>query len=266
MFRVKLSVFYAMVMGLLMLSACSTAVVDRTLGMTPNAIYEEAKEEMANIQWDKAIILLEKLEGRASGTLLSQQASLDKAYAQYKTGEPAQAISTLERFIKLNPASPALDYALYLKGVVTFNENLGFFSSISRQDLSERDPKASKESFAYFKELVDRFPDSQYAEDARQRMNYIVRSLAQYEVHVARYYFKRGAYVSAIGRAQTAISDFRDVPAIEEAIYILYKSYDALGMVQLRDDALRVLSSTYPRSEFLLNGGKKNTDPWWKMW
>ncbi len=168
--------------------------------------------------------------------------------------------------MKLHPASPAMDYALYLKGIINFNSDLGMFSNITRQDLAERDQKASKESFEAFKELVTRFPDSRYSPDARQRMNYIVSSLAQYEVHVARYYYKRSAYLAAINRAQLAVADYRDVPAIEEALYIIYKSYDALGMTQLRDDAKRVLEKNHPQSEFLIKGVKQNTDPWWKVW
>jgi outer membrane protein assembly factor BamD len=269
MHRVKFTVglAFAMLTGPLLLTACSSTPVDKTAGMSPNAIYADAKEEMGNGQWDKAILMLEKLEARAAGTPLAQQAQVDKAYAYYKTGEPAQALATLERFIKLHPASPAMDYALYLKAIVNFNDDLGMFSSISRQDLSERDQKAAKESFESFKELVSRFPNSKYSVDARQRMTYIVNSLAQYEVHVARYYFKRGAYLAAINRAQVAVTDYPDVPATEESLFILYKSYDALGMAQLRDDAKRVLEKNYPKSEFLLTGTKaSNTDPWWKMW
>lgn len=271
MLRVKLSVVYALglitaALGILGTAGCSTAVVDKTAGMSPNALYADAKDSMANAQYDKAIVLYEKLEARAAGTALAQQAQLDKAYAQYKSNEPAQAIATLDRFIKLHPASPALDYALYLKGLVNFNDDLGMFSGISRQDLSERDQKASKEAFESFKEMVARFPESRYAADATQRMGYIVGSLAQYEVHVARYYYKRAAYLAAINRAQAAVADYRNVPALEEALYIIYKSYDALGMTQLRDDARRVLETSYPQSEMLTNGPRAKADPWWKLW
>jgi len=234
--------------------------------MSPNKLYAEAQDEMATGQWEKAVPLLEKLEARAAGTPLAQQAQLDKAYAHFKSAEPAQALAALERFMKLHPASPAYDYALYLKGIINFNDDLGLLSSVTRQDLAERDQKASKESFEAFKELVSRFPDSRYTPDARQRMNYIVSSLAQYEVYVASYYFKRGAYLAAINRAQLAVSDYRDVPAIEEALFIIYKSYDALGLLPLRDDAKRVLEKNYPESEFLLRGSRKNLDPWWKVW
>lgn len=250
----------------LALTACSTAPVDPTGNWSPNKLYAEAKEEASSGSYDKAIPLFEKLEGRAAGTPLAQQAQLEKAYAQFKGGEQLQAVATLDRFIRLHPASPALDYAMYLKGVVNFNDNLGLFGSMTRQDLSERDQKAAKESFESFKELATRFPDSRYTPDARLRMSYTVNSLAQSEVHVARYYFSRGAYVAAINRAQTAIAEYRNVPALEEAAYIIYKSYDALGIVQLRDDAKRVLETTYPKSEFLSKGFRSVDSPWWKLW
>ena len=237
------------------LVGCSSKPVDPTSNWSPNKLYAEAKDEARSGAYDKAIPMFEKLEGRAAGTPLAQQAQLEKAYAQYKGGEQAQAIATLDRFIKLHPASPALDY-----------ENLGLLGSIARQDLSERDQKAAKESFESFKELANRFPESRYAPDAKARMGYTVNSLAQSEVHVARYYYSRGAYVAAINRAQTAIADYRDVPALEEAAYIVYKSYDALGMTQLRDDTRRIIEKTYPQSEFLSKGFRAADNPWYKFW
>lgn len=257
MLRAKLSVVPAIALAAAaVLSACSSTPEDKTATWSPNRIYAEAKDELNAGGYDKAIPLLEKLEGRAAGTPLAQQAQLEKAYAQYKAGDQASALATLDRFIKLHPASPALDYALYLKGVVNFNDNLGVFSFLSRQDLSERDQKAAKESFESFKELATRFPDSRYTPDARARMTYIVNSLAQYEVHVARYYYNRGAYVAAINRAQSAVTDFQDVPALEEALFILLRSYDALGMIQLAGDTLRVMEKTYPHSEYLSQIGR----------
>lgn len=274
MFSTKLSVVPATSPFALTLLACvvvlsgcsSTAVKDPTAAWSPNKIYAEARDEANSGAYDKAIPLFEKLEGRAAGTPLAQQAQLEKAYAQYKGGEQAQAQATLDRFMKLHPASPAIDYALYLKGLVTFNDNLGLFSFLYRQDLSERDQKAAKESFDAFRDLVNRFPDSKYAADARLRMTYIVNSLAKYEVHVARYYYTRGAYISAINRAQTALTDYRDVPVLEDALFILYKSYDALGMAQLRDDAKRVMEKSYPQSEYLTKGFRSVETPWYRFW
>lgn len=267
MLSVKLSVVPSLLLGAAaLLAGCSSTPDDKTTAWSPNKLYAEAKDELKSGAYDKAIPLFEKLEGRAAGTPMAQQAQLEKAYAQYKSGDQAQAEATLERFIKLHPASPAMDYALYLRGIVNFNDNLGIFAFLSRQDLSERDQKAAKESFEAFKELVTRFPDSRYTPDARARMNYIVNSLAQYEVHVARYYYGRGAYVAAINRAQAALNDYQTVPALEEALFIMVRSYDALGMTQLRDDTRRVMEKNYPNSSYLARGVKASQGPWWKLW
>ncbi len=248
----------------LLLCGCSSAPIDNTAGWSNDKLYNEAKDEIKSGAWDKAIGMFDKLEGRAAGTTLAQQAQLEKAFAQFKTGDKIQALSTLERFMKLHPASPAIDYALYLKGLINFNENLGLFSFITRQDLSERDQKAAKDSYEAFRELSSRFPDSKYASDARQRMTYIVNSLASYEVHVARYYLNRGAYVAAINRAQLAIADFQGVPVIEEALQILISCYDALGLVELRDDTRRVLEKSYPKT--VPSQGLGEPKAWWKLW
>jgi outer membrane protein assembly factor BamD len=268
MLTFRLSALSAGALGTaLLLSACgSTKPKDETANWSPNRIYNEATEERAAGNFERSVTLLEKLEGRAAGTPLAQQAQLDKAYTHYKASEPAQALAAIDRFQKLHPASPAMDYALYLKGLVNFNDNLGLFGALARQDLSERDQKAAKESFEAFRELTTRFPDSRYTPDARLRMTYIVNSLAQYEVHVARYYLSRGAHVAAINRAQTALNEYTDAPALEEALFIMVRSYDALGMTQLRDDARRVMQTNYPQSEFLSQGFKSKDEPWWKIW
>ena len=249
------------------LAACSSTPKDVTADWSPNRLYEEAMDEKNAGNLTQAITYFDKLENRAAGTPLAQQAQLEKDHAHYRAGETAQAEAALERFMRLHPASPALDYALYLKGLVNFNDNLGILGWLSRQDLSERDQKAAKLSFEAFKELVNRFPNSRYASDAQQRMTYIVNSLAQSEVNVARYYFQRKAYVAAVARAQQAITLYPTAPAQEEALGILVHAYDALGMTDLRDDSRRVLMSNYPqtryaRAEALLAGDK----PWWRVW
>ena len=268
MFRAKLSVVSRLTLVALavLVTACSSTPEDKTAALSPNKIYADAKDEMNAGAYDKAITLFEKLEGRAAGTPLAQQAQLEKAFAYYKTAESAQAISTLDRFMKLHPASPALDYALYLKGLVNFNDDLGLFTFITRQDLAERDQKAAKESFEAFKELTTRFPTSRYAPDAAQRMTYIVNSLARYEVHVARFYYSRGAYLAAINRAQLALADYQGMGALEDALFIMVQSYDALGMTQLRDDAKRVLALNYPKSDYLTLGYRSTSNPWWRFW
>jgi outer membrane protein assembly factor BamD len=229
-------------------------------------LYADARDDMSAGSYDRAIKTLEKVEGRAAGTLLAQQAQLELAYAYWKTGERAQAQSTLDRFIKLHPSSPALDYAMYLKGLVHFNDNLGILSSISRQDISERDQQASRDAYQSFKQLVDQFPNSKYTADARVRMDYIVNALAQYELHVARYYYRRGAYVAAANRAQQTLREYQQTPSTEEALYILAQSYDKLGLAQLRDDADRVLKQNFPDSRFVTEGLRRRDTPWWQFW
>lgn len=234
----------------LVLAACGS-VPDETATMPVDRLYEQAREDAASGAYDRAARAFERLEGRAAGTLLAQQAQLELAHVHYKTGERAQALATLDRFLRLHPTSPAVDYALYLKGLVNFNDNLGLFGRLARQDLSERDQQASRDAYEAFRQLVDRFPSSPYADDSRQRMIYIVNSLAEYELHVARYYFRRGAYVAAANRAQRAVREYEQTPSAEEALSLMARSYDRLGLVELRDDAVRVLRTNFPGSAYL---------------
>jgi outer membrane protein assembly factor BamD len=251
----------------LLVAGCGSTGKDETSAWSIDKLYAEAKQEAESGNWERAGKLYERLEGRAAGTLTAQQAQLERAYVLYRQGEKAQALSTLERFIKLHPTSPAVDYALYLQGLVNFNDNLGILGNLSRQDLSERDQQASRDSYQSFKQLVDQYPQSRYAEDARVRMNYILNALAQYEVHVARYYYRRGAYVAAANRAQQTIQDFQQSPSVEEALFIMASSYDKLGLTELRDDAGRVLKQNFPNSNFLgAEGLKEKSRAWWQFW
>jgi len=265
MLNIRLSVLALSFVSLsvALMSGCAGTNADPTAVWTPEKIYSEARDEASAGAWDRAAMLFDKLEGRAAGTPLAQQAQIEKAYAQYKSGEKVQSIATLDRFLKLHPASPVIDYALYLKGLVNFNDNLGLFSFLTQQDLSERDQKAAKDSFESFKELTQRFPESKYTPDAMQRMAYIVNSLASYEVHVARYYLSKGAYVAAINRAQVAITDYPGVPAAKEALEIMVKSYEAMGIKELKADSLRVLDKNFPD---LPKPELKKTGSWWKFW
>jgi outer membrane protein assembly factor BamD len=229
-------------------------------------LYAEGKDEMASGAFDRAAKIFERIEGRAAGTLLAQQASLDLAFAQFRSGEKALALATLDRFIRLHPSSPALDYAYYLRGIVNFNDNLGVMSAISRQDLSERDQQASREAFQAFRQVVEQFPQSRYASDSKQRMDYIVNSLAEYELHVARYYFRRGAYVAAANRAQTVIQEYPRTPSNEEALYVMMASYEQLGLKTLQDDTQRVLERNFPNSRHLREGLRQRAKAWWQFW
>jgi len=232
-----------------LLAACSFVDKhDPTAGYSAEKLYREAKDALEGGQYDLAIKRYETLEARFPYGRYSQQGQLEIAYAYYKQNEQASAVAATDRFVKLHPNHPNVDYAYYLKGLVYFNEDLGFLGKVSRQDRTERDPKSARESFDAFKELVQRFPESKYAPDALARMKYLVNALASHEVHVARYYMKRGAYVAAANRAQYALKNYPQAPAQEEALLIMIRAYDVLGMPELRNDAERVLRKNFPDS------------------
>ena len=227
-------------------AGCATDTKDPTEGKTAQQIYEEAKDFSEAIQYDKAIAYFDKVEGKAAGTVLGEQAQLDKAYAQHKNGDQVLALATLDRFMRLHPNHPATDYALYLKGISSYKSNDGLLERWFPQELAERDTDAAKSAFAVFQTLVSRFPDSKYAVDAKKRMAYIAASLVVSEVKVAEFYLERGAYVAAANRAQQILIDFPQDASVEKALEILVRAYDKLGIRQLRDDNLRVLKRSFP--------------------
>ncbi|HMV17266.1 MAG TPA: outer membrane protein assembly factor BamD [Zoogloea sp.] len=255
--------------GVLLLAGCSglSDQADETAGWSAQKLYTEAKESMSDGAWDRAIKMFEKLEARYPYGRYAQQSQLEVAYAYYKSGEPASAVAACDRFIKLHPNHPNVDYAYYLKGLAYFNEDLGLLGALANQDMSERDTKASRDAFDTFKDLVTRYPNSVYAADAQARMRYLVNALAAHEVHVARFYLRRGAYVAAANRAQAAVKDFPESPSVEEGLFLMIKAYDAMGLTELRDDADRVLRKNYPNSAFYSGQprpGEKSA--WWKLW
>ena len=238
---------------------------DETKGWSAQKLYKEAKDNLNDRHYEEAIKYYQKLESRYPYGRFAQQAQLEMAYAYYKDNEPAQAVAAAERFIKLHPNHPNVDYAYYLKGLANFNEDLGITGYISGQDLTERDPKAARDAFAAFKDLAQRFPESRYTPDSIARMNYLLNALAAHEIHVARYYMKRSAYVAAANRAQFALKTYPQAPANEEGLVILVRAYDALGMKDLRDDAERVLLRNFPNSPYL-KGGAAAGSSWWQIW
>ena len=253
--------------GAVLISGCGLLPdqIDETAEWSANKIYAEAKDSLTDGAYDRAIKLFEKLEARYPYGRYAQQAQLEVAYAHYKQDESAATVAACERFIRLHPNHPNVDYAYYLKGLANFNDNLGILGYIGQQDVSERDPKGARESFDAFRELVTKFPGSKYSADATARMNHLVNALAWNEVHVARYYFKRNAYVAAVARAQTAIKTYPNAPANEEALFIMVRAYDKLGLNDLRNDAERVMRKNFPNSEYYVRG-LDQTIPWWKLW
>ena len=227
--------------------------------------YKAAKEEFDNQNWDAAIKLYDQLEAKFPFGRYADQAQLEISYAYYKQGETASAVSGLEKFVKLHPNHPNVDYALYLKALCNFKEDLGPLAKLIYQDLADRDPKAARESFEGFKDLITRFPDSKYAPDSRERMAYLAEALARHEIKVARYYLERGAYLAAANRAQDSIVRFPTSPSHHEALDIMVESYDRMGMKELRDDTKRVLAKNYPEDPLSASGKNRNA-AWWKFW
>ena len=253
--------------GVLALGACaSSGNTDITAGWSAAKLYSEARNEMANGAYDTATKYYEKLESRYPYGVLAQQALIEVAYGYYKQDDRTQALAACDRFLKVYPNNPAVDYVLYLKGLINFYDNQTLFSKIADQAQYERDQRGAQESFEAFKQLVTRFPHSKYAADARERMRYIVNSLGQYDAHVALFYYHQRAYVAAADRAQLTLRDYPDTPATQLALGVLMDSYDKLGLTQLRDDTERVLRLNYPHSPYL--GGKlpENESPWWSLW
>jgi outer membrane protein assembly factor BamD len=252
---------------LLSLTACSmfSPLPSENAGKSRPAadIYADAMSEMNDGNYDNSVTQLQDLQSRYPYGRYAQQAQLEIAYAYYKAGEQDSALSATERFIKQYPRSPHVDYAYYLKGLINFNEDLGYFGAFVQQDMADRDPQGAKDSFDAFKELVTRFPDSKYVPDARVRMQYLIDTLARHEIHVANYYVSHGAYVAAVNRAINVLTDYPHTPQTREALKIMIQSYDAMGMPKLRDDAQRVLDMNTKGKKFDVHKGEK---PWWQFW
>lgn len=260
--RHSVALFFVALQSLLLGCGVFKDKPDETKNWSAQRFYSEAKDELNSGNYEKAVKLLETLESRYPYGRYAQQAQLDTAYAYYKQDEPAQAIAAADRFIKLHPNHPNVDYAYYLKGLANFRDDLGIIPFLSSDDLAERDPKAAQEAFDAFKGLVTHFPNSAYAADATARMKYLVNALALHEVRVAEYYYRRGAYLAAANRCQYALTNYPHAPALEEALHIMLKSYQALGMKDLHQDTVKVLQKNFPNSRFL----SELSAPRWKFW
>lgn len=239
--------------------------IDETKGWSVQRLNAEAEISMKDRDYDKAIKYYETLQSRYPHGRYALQAEMQVAYAYYKKGEAASAIAAADRFIKLHPHHPNVDYIYYLKGLATFNER-GIVEKMTAQEISDRDPKSLRESFASFKELVTRFPNSRYAKDATLRMGYLVNTLAAHEMHVARYYMKREAYVAAVNRCKFVIETYPQTPSVEEALVVMTSAYDLLGLDDLKQDTLRVLKTNYPDSRFSGKTAPPEQKSWWKFW
>jgi outer membrane protein assembly factor BamD len=267
--------------GVVRLALCGAAIAsvaachglpektDETAAWSNNKLYTEAQDALTSRDWSKCTKYFEALQGRDPFGHFAQQAQINVAYCNWKDNENDAADQAIDRFIKLHPDHPDIAYAYYLKGLIHFNDDLGLFGRFSGQDMSERDPQSLRESYDAFKTVVDKYPDSKYAPDAAQRMRYIVNALASHDVHAADYYYRRGAYVAAINRAQRAIQNYRNAPAIEDALHLMILSYQKLDQPKMADDTRRVLAATFPDSPYITGHprpGANNGKHWWQIW
>jgi len=233
-----------------LLAGCSLLPeqIDETRGWSAQRLYSEAKEAMSDGNYKTTLEYLDKIQARYPFGRYAQQAQLDTIYVQYKDGEPDAALAAADRFIKANPRHPYVDYAYYMKGLVNFERSNTLFDRLAPNDRSKTDTATARQSFNDFSELVRKFPDSKYAEDARQRILFLHNSLAAYEVNVANYYLRRGAYVAAVNRAKYVLETYARTPASAQALGIMTQAYLKMGMPQLAADSLRVLERNYPES------------------
>jgi outer membrane protein assembly factor BamD len=234
------------IFSLLLLAGCSTISEDMTENWSVERFYEEAKSALDNGDYAGAIDKFTRLEARYPYGRYAQQAQLETIYAYYKDNEPASAVAAADRFIKLHPRHPNVDYAFYLRGLTTFNQGKGAFEGIFKQDRAKRDPASLRESFNYFRELVTRYPDSQYTPDAIERMTELRNTLARHELVVADYYMRRGSYLAAANRGKYVLENYQRSTAIPDALALMVRAYRLMGTEDLANDALRVLELNHP--------------------
>jgi len=252
---------YFLVIALLMTGGCGLLPeqVDKTKDWSASQLYSAAKEAMADKNYEQAIGYFEKLEARYPFGRYAQQALLETAYAYYKYEEADLAIATADRFIKIHPRHPNVDYAWYIKGLTNYTRGRSLVDRLLPQDVSERDTRIMREAYDAFAYLVKHYPDSKYASDSAQRMIHLRNNMAQYEIHVADYYMRRGAYVAAANRGKYVIENYQRTPAVPEALVIMVRAYRKLDVNDLAEDALRVLRLNYPDHPDLAELGKSLT-------
>lgn len=236
---------------LFLLIGCATTDEDEIeeANKTAATLYQEAKSALEQEDYETAIQRLESLEARFPFGRYAQQAQLDMAYAYYKYEEPESAVASAERFIRLYPRHPNVDYAFYLKGLVKFNQGHSAFDGISNTDPAKRDPESARKAFLFFSQLVNRFPESKYTPDAVDRMKYLRNSLARHELYAARHYMKLGAYVAAANRTKYILENFYMTPSTKDALIIMIEAYKKLELKDLAADAQRVYDLNFSKTK-----------------
>jgi len=228
--------------------------------LSAEELYKRGIEALNDNNWGRAVGAYKALQTRYPFGRYTEQSMVDLSYAYFKIGEPENALSTLDRFIRTYPTHPNVDYAYYLKGLVNYEQNQGFLERIMPDRVRDRDQSMARDSFLDFSELLRRFPDSRYVPDARQRMIFLRNNLAAYEISVAQYYLRRKAYVAAVNRARYALETYPNTPEMSEALIVLVKAYKALNLPELEEGSMTVLALNYPDNYFVL--GKKKKRSW----
>ncbi len=245
-----------------MLAGISSCGKDREFPdrRTAGELYADAKESLDKRNWQRAAAEYKLLQTRYPFGRYTEQSMLDLAYAFYKGGQPENALSTLDRFMRTYPAHANIDYAYYLRGLINYQQNLGVLERLIPERVRDRDQTTMRDSFNDFQELLRRFPDSRYAADARQRMVFLRFNLAAYEIAVAEYYMRRKAYIAVVNRARYVLENYPATPQHAEALALLHQAYSALKLTELADDAWSVLELNYPDHYYVL--GRKKERSW----
>lgn len=251
---------FALFAALALLTACSSSDKKEEKFTSEADLYNAAEEQLEHEQWETAVKNLQKLEEHFPFGTYAEQGQLELIYAYYNYDKPDEAIATANRFIRLHPQHRNVDYAYYMMGLSAFTKDKGMFERAMPTDMTKRDPGAARESLAHFTQLLNRFPDSIYAADAKKRMLSLRNLLARYEIHVANYYFKRQAYVAAISRGRYVIENYPQTPATPDALAVMVQGYHLIGMQDRANEALDVLRTNYPKFPALGKNGEFDYD------
>jgi outer membrane protein assembly factor BamD len=254
----------ALCIVLLALSGCHSRRDRELAKSSPEVLYKKARQSLDSYDYNSSIKTYEQLTARFPFTDQARQARLDLIYAYYRAGEGESATDAADTFIRENPTHPRVDYAWYIKGLVDFERTPNALEHLFRVDLTQRPPSTARKAFAAFRTVVEQYPKSEYAHDAQQRMVYLRNRLANYEVHVARYYMKRGAYIAAAQRAKGAVEQYDGSPAIREALQIMIQAYDRLNLKALADQTRKVYADNY--SGQVQEAQAEVQKHWWKVW
>lgn len=244
------------VLMLALAGGCGTSPEEKAETLEAKDLYDQARSSMKAAQYDTAVKYYKRLQARFPFGPYTSQGLIELAYAHWKNHEPEEAIAVADRFIREHPTHDNVDYAYYLKGLVNFRRDLGITERLLPYERTTRDQTHARQAFLAFQELINRFPDSEYADDARQRMLHLRNNMARHELNIAQYYFGREAFVAAANRAKKVVETYDETPAAPEALVLMVKAYDRLGMKELASDARRVLEHNYPDHPFLTGEGE----------